>query len=157
MTQPKQNRKAVHRLAHWTGLSYAKCKQMLFHIYNDSSSSEWLVDHLFETAAKENPQLFCPFFKSPKLPPEMITEGIYESYRRHTESLMREADKRDTKVLPKGITKETKYKIRGHLFKKLSDAVLFDDIMKQLEKHDEVFSHVRLEYEKRCGSVGGCV
>ena len=135
MTQPKQNRKAVHRLAHWTGLSYAKCKQMLFHIYNDSSSSEWLVDHLFETAAKENPQLFCPFFKSPKLPPEMITEGIYESYRRHVESLMM-TTKADPEVLPKGITKEVNYRIGSVAFKSKEDAKLYATLKEQLQgKH----------------------
>ena len=174
MTHPKQNRKAVHRLAHWTGLSYAQCKLMLFHIYNDSPSSEWMVDHLFETAAKENPELFCQLFKQPTIPeppkmpepPEVITEGVHDKVQisPRMAEIMKASDilnwrgriwvdlhtaKGDPEVLPKGVTKDTKYKSRGRTFEKLSDAAMFEDIMGKLEKHDAVMTAVRLEFEKR--------
>ena len=190
MTQPKQNRKAVHRLAHWTGLSYAQCNSLIYHMtsdspFNGSTYGEKVVDHIFETAAKENPQLFCPFFKFPKMPPEVTPTGIYDSYRKHIESLMMttKADtkdkvqispamaevmlasgvltlegrvwvndhtaKDDPEVITKGVTKETTYKARGRTFKKLSDAALFEDIMRKLEKNSEVMTAVRLEFEKR--------
>nr|WP_319513401.1 hypothetical protein [uncultured Cohaesibacter sp.] len=174
MTNPSQNRKAVHRLAHWTGLSYAQCKTMLFHLYSDSSSSEWMVDRLFETAAKENPELFCQLFKQPTIPeppkmpepPEVITEGIHDKFQISPAmaEIMKASDilnwrgriwvdlhtaKSDPEVLPKGITKDTKYKTRGHSFEKLSDAVLFNDIMGKLEGNHVVMNAASLECEKR--------
>ena len=140
MTQPKQNRKAVHRLAHWTGLSYAKCKLMLFHIYNDSSCSEWMVNRLFETAAKENPQLFCQLFKQPTIPepPKMPTEGNYGDYCTYAERRMMKAAKGDPEVLREGVTKETRYRVDDHTFEDHKDANLYVILKGRLEGREVV-------------------
>nr|WP_321981083.1 hypothetical protein [uncultured Cohaesibacter sp.] len=163
MTHPSQNRKAVHRLAHWTGLSYAQCKTMLFHLYSDSSSSEWMVDRLFETAAKENPELFCQLFKQPTIPeppkmpepPEVITEGIHDKFQISPAmaEIMKASDiltwrgriwvdlhtaKGDPEVLREGVTKETRYRVDDHTFEDHKDANLYVILKGRLEGREAV-------------------